>query len=191
MPEAALERVAMISFHYLFRLCPLLLLTGLLLLAGCSTTPEVLRGTAQQEPDPAQVRAAPGRHIGATVRWGGIIAAVDNGPTESVIQIVARPLSRSGRPLETDASAGRFLLRIDGFVDPVVYANGRELTAVGHITGVEQRNIGAYPYSYPVLHASSHHLWALRPPPAPEPFYYPPYPYHRPWYPYGPYPYWP
>lgn len=165
------------------------LLWWLTLLAGCSTTPESLRDTVEQAPDPAQVRAAPERHIGASVRWGGIIAAVDNGPTESVVVIVARPLSRSGRPLETDASAGRFLLRIDGFIDPVVYGNGRELSAVGRVIGVEQRNIGAYPYSYPVLHADSHHLWPLRPPPTPDPFYYPPY--HRPWYPYGPYPYWP
>jgi starvation-inducible outer membrane lipoprotein len=52
---------------------------------------------------------------------------------------------------------------------------------------VEQRNIGTYRYSYPVIRATSHHLWPLRPPPLPDPYYSP---FQHPWYPYGPYP-WP
>lgn len=156
-------------------------------LAGCASTPAPLRDSPEQSPDPAQVQAAPQQYVGTTVRWGGIITAVDNGPAESVVHIVARPLSSRGRPLETDKTSGRFLVYVAGFLDPVVYATGREFTAVGRVEGVEQRNIGEYRYSYPVVRASGYHLWPPPLPPQPDPFYYPPF--YRPWYPYGPY--WP
>jgi len=164
-----------------------LILLTMLWLAGCAATPEPLRDAPAHSPDLAQVQAAPQQYVGTTVRWGGIITAVDNGATESEVQLVARPLSAGGRPLETDQTGGRFLVRITGFLDPVVYATGRELTVVGRVDGVEQRNIGTYRYSYPVIRATSHHLWPLRPPPLPDPYYSP---FQHPWYPYGPYP-WP
>ncbi|MEW6646104.1 MAG: Slp family lipoprotein [Pseudomonadota bacterium] len=159
-----------------------------LALGACATTPLPLREAPEHGPGPDQVRVAPEQYTGTVVRWGGIITAVDNGPADSVVELVSRPLSGNGRPLETDQSEGRFLVHISGFLDPVVYANGRELSVAGRVEGVEQRNIGEYRYSYPVLRAIGHHLWPPRLPPQADPFYYPPY--HRPWYPYGPYP-WP
>ena len=47
------------------------------------------------------------------VRWGGAIASVENRRDETWIEIVERPLN-------TDKSAGRFLARVDGFLDPAV-----------------------------------------------------------------------
>jgi outer membrane lipoprotein len=161
---------------------------AILWLTGCASIPASLRDGPEHGPDPAQVQGTPEQYVGKAVRWGGVIAAVDNGPVESVVQVVSRPLSSAGRPLETDRTSGRFLVHVAGFLDPVVYASGRELTVVGQVEGVEQHNIGAYPYRYPVVRASSHYLWQLRPPPAADPYFYPPF--HRPWYPYGPYP-WP
>lgn len=165
-----------------------LLLTGLAWLTGCVSLPESLRSGPQQSPDPAQVRAAPQQYKGMSVRWGGVIVTVENGPEQSVVEVVSRPLSDSARPRQTDETAGRFLVRINGFVDPVDYVAGRELTVVGTLEGVEQRDIGTYRYSYPLVQATSHYLWPLRPPPMPDPYYY--YsPFYDPWYPYGPYRY--
>lgn len=166
-----------------------LLLVGLVLQSGCTSTPEPLREGPKQSPDPAQVRAAPEQYAGMTVRWGGVIVAVENGATQSVVQVVSRPLSSSARPQETDQTSGRFLVRISGFVDPVDYAAGREFTVTGVLEGMEQRNIGDYRYTFPVVRASGYHLWPLRPPPMPDPYYYSPF--YNPWYPYGPYPYYP
>ncbi len=180
----------MTSCHRPSRLYPVLLLV---LLTGCASMPEPLRDGPEHGPDPAQVRAASAQYMGMAVRWGGMIARVDNGPAESVVEIVARPLSGSGRPRETDQTAGRFLARITGFIDPAVYATGREFTLVGTIEGTERRNIGEHPYTYPVVRATGHYLWPARPALTQEPFYHPPFHrwpyYYDPWYPYGPYPY--
>ncbi len=162
-----------------------LLLVAVAWLAGCVSVPEPLRSGPQQSPDPAQVRAAPEQYAGMGVRWGGVIVAVENGAAQSEVEVVARPLSGSARPLLTDATAGRFLARISGFIDPVDYAAGREITVVGVVEGVEQRDIGAYRYSYPRVKVTSHHLWPVRLPPVQDPYFYSPFYY--PWYPYGPY----
>lgn len=166
-----------------------LLLVGLVLQIGCTSTPEPLREGPTKSPDPAQVRAAPEQYVGMTVRWGGVIVDVENGVAQSVVQVVSRPLSSSARPQETDQTSGRFLVRISGFVDPVDYAAGREFTVTGVLEGVEQRDIGDYRYTFPVVRASGYHLWPLRPPPMPDSYYYSPF--YNPWYPYGPYPYYP
>lgn len=157
-------------------------------LTGCASVPEPLREAPQTSPDPAAVRATPDKYAGTKVRWGGIIAAVENEANESEIQVVSRPLADSTRPQETDASSGRFIVRIKGFVDPIDYSAGREITVIGVLDGVEQRNIGKYPYSFPLVRATSYYLWPLRPPPIPDSYYY--YsPLYNPWYPYGLYPY--
>lgn len=163
------------------------LLAGAALLAGCASVPEPLRDGPEQSPTPEQVRAAPEQYAGMRLRWGGVIVAVENGPVQSVVQVVARPLARDTRPQQTDQTAGRFLVRITGFIDPVDYAAGRELTIVGVLEGVEQRDVGAYRYRYPVVGATAHYLWPRRMPPAPDPYFYSPF--YDPWYPYGPYPY--
>ena len=161
-------------------------LAVLAMLAGCASVPEVLRGGPEKGPDPTQVRTTPKQYAGMTVRWGGVIVDVENGPAQSLVQVVSRPLSTNARPLETDQTWGRFVARITGFIDPVDYAAGREITVVGVLEGTEQRNIDAYPYSYPVVRATGYYLWPLRLPPVPDPFYYSPF--YSPWYPY-PYPY--
>lgn len=171
-----------------------LALAALLGVAGCASTPEALRGAPEFSPDVRQVRAAPESYLEVAVRWGGVIVAVENRASESVVEVVSRPLSRSGRPRETDQTFGRFLAHVSGFLDPAVYAQGREFTVVGRLHGLEPRTIGGYAYTYPLVRVTAHHLWPpLPPPPVHEPYFYrPPYyrwPYYDPWYPYGPYPY--
>lgn len=164
-----------------------LLLVAFVWAGGCASVPEPVREAPLTSPDPAQVRANPGNYAGMTVRWGGVIVAVENEAKESVVQVVSRPLARSTRPQETDESWGRFIVRLKGFIDPVDYAPGREITVIGAVDGVEERNIGTYRYSYPLVRATSYYLWPLRPPPIPDPYYYSPF--YNPWYPYGLYPY--
>lgn len=170
-----------------------MVLATLVVLAGCAATPEAIRNGLEDSPDVAMVRAAPAQYQDLAVRWGGVIVSVDNQPDYSMVEVVARPLSDVGRPRDTDETPGRFLARISGFVDPAVYAQGRELTVVGHIDGVLERTIGEYRYSYPVVRATGHYLWQVRMPPEPDPFFYHPYysPFYDPWFPYRRYPYYP
>lgn len=157
---------------------------ALLALAGCaSTVPEPIRDAPEAAPLPDEVRSEPDRFAGDRVRWGGTIVAVSNEASSTEIEIVARPLDARGRPEPVDRSQGRFLARFDGFLDPAVYAEGRELTVTGTIQGATERTIGDYPYTYPVVDVTGQYLWARRQPVSERP----PYPYdpfwYDPWYP--------
>jgi outer membrane lipoprotein len=146
------------------------------------------------EPPPVKTSVAEARTDierlrGTQVRWGGKIAGVENHPTETWIDIVELPLSRYGRPQETDRSGGRFIARIEGFLDPHVYTSGRQITVAGTLEKTLSRAIGDYPYTYPVVKTEVHHLWSPLEDMPPR-YYYDPY-WYDPWYPWGypPYPY--
>lgn len=152
------------------------------LLSGCATAvPEPIRRPPSDNPLLDAVRKDPERYIERAVRWGGIVAGVNNRSGDTLITVVERPLDSDGRPEETDASRGRFLIRSAGFLDPAIYANGRELTVAGHIEAPVTLNIGEHPYRYVVVRADVLQLWLQRPP---QPIYY--YdPFWDPWYPWG------
>ena len=163
-----------------------------LVLGGCaSKVPVAIREPVAGGPSLAQVRSEPAAFIGREVRWGGTIAAVANRPDTTRIEVVARELGGNGRPQESDRSAGRFLLQVEGFLDPAVYSEGREVTARGVLAEPVAGRIGEHPYRFPLVKARTLYLW----PPRVEPRYdrHPPPWYYDPWYPrfhpYG-YPYW-
>lgn len=168
----------------------ILLLVGLagFWLAGCATqVPDPIRVAPAWEPTPDEVRAAPARYQGAPVRWGGVVAGVENRVDHTLIQVVSRPLGHSGRPRDTDAGQGRFLARVPGFVEPAVFGVGRELTVRGRVVGVQLRPVGDYEYPYVLLDVDAYHLWPVREP-VPDPYYYDPWRpgpfWYDPWYPY-------
>ena len=140
----------------------------------------------------AEVRTDPTRFIGTEVRWGGVITQVENKAKETWVEIVSRPLTRSGQPRESGGSGGRFIASFQGFFDPVVYKKGMQLTVLGSITGQTKRSIGEHDYSFPLVSATASYLWPELQEPAyydypPFWWYYDPWPYYR--GPYSPY-YW-
>lgn len=164
------------------------LVVGLLLavlavtgLAGCATyVPEPIRQAPVAQPTPNEVRAAPADYEGVEVRWGGIIAGVENRADHSLILVVSRPLQSRGRPLETDAGYGRFLARVPGFVDPAIYTANRKLTVRGHVLEVTSELVGDFPYPYVVVDVEAHYLWPQREPYR-DPYYYDPW-WPDPWF---------
>ncbi len=168
------------------------------LFAGCASIPSAVDGELGADPPtPSQVRANPAAYEGMSVRWGGQIATVVNKPQTTVIEVVSRELTRTGRPRETDSSYGRFVAVIPGFLDPAIYRTGRALTVFGTVDGVETRKVGDYDYPHPRVAVVGQHLWERRPDPPPayrDPWMYHD-PWHRPWYydpwyPYGRHRYW-
>ncbi|MCC6208925.1 MAG: Slp family lipoprotein [Gammaproteobacteria bacterium] len=156
------------------------------LLAGCaSNIPKAIKEEPAGNPMVAEVRSDTARFVGTHVRWGGTIAVVDNQANETQVEIVARELDRSGQPRMTDRSAGRFIAIIDGFLDPALYAEGREITVSGVIEDEVTRKIGEYDYNFPLVRANDYLLWPQRL--DPDPRDYPPYWYYDPWYPWHPY----
>jgi len=127
-------------------------------------------------------RADNERFSGDPVRWGGVIAKVENKQDGTWIEIVARELDSSGRPRDGDFSPGRFIAAFPGFLDPTVYVKDRAITVSGILDGSIDQLIGQHSYSYPKVLADSHALWK----PIPRNNSYN-YDYRYPGYGYGPY----
>jgi outer membrane lipoprotein len=161
----------------------LLLSVTVLLAAGCATqVPPSIREAPPSALLPAQVAQAPQAHLQAGVRWGGTILAVHNRARVTDIEVLSLPLDGRGEPRLGRPTQGRFLARIDGFVDPAEYPSDRPLTVSGKIAGVETHPVGDFPYPFPVVSVQEWHLW-----PEPLPVYPPgwgPWPWYDPWYPF-------
>ncbi len=159
---------------------------GVLLLFGCSSIPKDLNVLVDQDKDIAKVQKDIDGNVGVNVRWGGVIAKTQNKEDDTWIEIVDKKLDFKARPFNNDESNGRFLVRIKGFVDPLIFAKNREITIVGQITGMSKGKIGEHPYQFTVVKATARHLWPKRknknranyyPISYWGPFYYAPYPY--------------
>ena len=129
----------------------------MLALVGCATAPRPLQGE--------YLSGAPtaGYAEGERVRWGGEIISVETRPDATCFQVLSRALSETARPRRGDTSAGRFLACREGFYDPAVFTEGREITVNGRIVGRETRRIGEYDYPLPRLDADVVYLWPERP----------------------------
>jgi outer membrane lipoprotein len=175
-------------------LIPLLILP----LSACMVPPPQLAKGPFQNIPVAQAQQQELR--GGRVRWGGTIASVDVGKTDTCFEIVSHPLDKEARPVASDETGGRFIACAPGFYDPSVYAEGREVTVTGTLESPVTRKIGERDYLFPRVKASVVYLWPRRPPyrSYSYPYYYPYYgyrPFYDPfmdpfWYPYwGPWPY--
>ncbi len=159
--------------------------TGLFLSACASQVPGPIRQRIPDSPTLEEVRRDPKSFLGERVRWGGTIAKVTNREEATWVQIVGRRLDSEGRPQTEDWSSGRFILVVEGFLDPMIYAEGRLITAAGSLEEPVTREIGEYAYAFPVVHAESYYLWPQQPRYLSEGYSGPYYPH--PWY-YGPWP---
>ena len=140
-----------------------------LFVLGCASQPPVpIRVDLPTDLQIGQLQQAPDNYQGSKVRWGGVIANITNLKSETELEVVAKPLDKSARPIIDSKSSGRFLVRVPGFLEPTEFAADREITVVGKVSGSEARAIGEFQYNYPLIQADSYHLWEERV----EPKYY-------------------
>ncbi len=107
-----------------------------------------------------ELQRNPEPYRGQTVVWGGrVISAtvLDGAVTE--IEVLQLNLGRSQRPVGIDDSQGRFLIRSDTFLDPVLYPKGTLVTVVGPVQGTEDRLIDRMNYRYPVVGITELKKW--------------------------------
>jgi len=97
--------------------------------------------------------------IGETVLFGGKIITTHNRDDGTELTILQLPLNGLNRPLDNDQSQGRFLVSVDRFLDPAVYAKGHAVTIVGELVAIENRPIGEMTYGYPKIKAREIKLW--------------------------------
>ena len=131
-----------------------------LALGACASTPIDLeeRGVEIEPVSPVEVTEASGP-VRGTVLWGGTIIGVANLESGAQLEIVSHPLDRTQRPQAGRASEGRFLARTDDYLEPLDFAEGREVTVLGAIEGLEEVRVGEARRDLPVVRASDLHLW--------------------------------
>lgn len=138
-----------------------LLLTPLLAFAltGCITIPAPLQGEYSELPPPNSVDET---DRGQDFRWGGTLIEARPGERVTCLELLARELDRQYRPVPGDKTYGRFRACHDGFLDPEVFAPGREVTVVGQLEDFEDDTVGEYAYRFPRLTTTSVYLWPER-----------------------------
>ena len=152
----------------------------LLIISGCAP---VISKNLREQADPSltfgEAIRNPEAFKGRTVIWGGeIIETTNEEDGDTVLEVFQRPLSWREEPQETVASEGRFLVRVEKYLDPYVYRRGRKISVGGEILGEEVRPIGKMEYRYPLVLSKEIYLWNYY-------YYYPYSSYPDPYY-YGP-----
>jgi outer membrane lipoprotein len=133
----------------------------LLLLASACTS--IISMNTMSEADKsisfAALQQNPDVYKGKTVIFGGQIIATIVKVDETWIEVLQKPLDYRQKPVNTDQTSGRFLVRFPGFIYPSIYANGRKLTVKEIVEGRIIRQLKGNNYSYPVFVAKEHRLW--------------------------------
>jgi outer membrane lipoprotein len=156
-----------------------LLLAGFLFLFACAPFSKSVMDRVDPETSFNEVQRDPEGFRGRVVLWGGVIVETLNRANETLIKVRQTELDLEQRPKYPDRSQGRFIIQYNGFLDPAIYREGREITVAGEITGKEVLPLGNINYTYPVIKAQEIYLWER---PIPYRPYYPPY-YYDPFYP--------
>lgn len=160
------------------------------LIGGCASAPPEIREAPPFNPEVAEVRQDPDRFQGQVARWGGLILETENRAEVTAITVLALPLSKGGKPEIGDTSPGRFIALVPRFLEPTLYKKDRKLTVKGAVTGTETRQVGEFPYTYPVIQVAHDYLWPVEPVLSEydrypwwwyDPWYYP---WYNPYYPY-------
>lgn len=159
-----------------------LIILAFFLSACASNIPlEIREDISESKAGVGDVRTNIDQYVGTNVRWGGSIASVQNKKNETWVELVGRPLGSYGEPQNSDQSQGRFIVRINEFLDPAIYKEGRRMTIYGVVDGRVEGFIDEHPYTYPLVTAGTYYLWDEY---ASRRYYYPDY-----YYPYSYYPF--
>lgn len=132
---------------------------SVLLLSGCVTVPDAIRGTtATPQMDLVAVQSAPQIYVHQEARFGGRVISVTNDKNTTRLEIATQPLDSAARPLLAYPSVGRLYAYYNGFLDPVNYKN-QLVTVVGPITGSENGMIGQASYRFVTVNINSLKRW--------------------------------
>lgn len=134
------------------------LFASTLVLGGCASYPEAVRVT-EGTPLISYQSATQGGVQQGTARWSGVIAKVQNNANDTRLEVVYFPANASGRPQVADQTDGRFVAYIQGFVDPMVYQQGKAVTVLGNLSQPEAGMVDQYQYVYPVVKEAKVYLW--------------------------------
>lgn len=143
------------------RLLLLAITCGALVLTGCVTVPDAIKGSiATPVMQLSSVQNTPNMFIGAEARFGGTVVNVANQQGSTVLEIAAVPLDSGAKPMLGEPSRGRLLAKVNGFLEPVDF-KGQLVTVVGPITGLKEGKISATPYRFVTMNVTGFKRWHL------------------------------
>jgi len=93
------------------------------------------------------------------VTWGGLLVETRNLPTATELTVKAYPLDGCGRPRTGEPPRGRFLVRRQGYLEPLDYHAGRPVTVTGRLAASAETRIGETPLILPLLDEAVVQLW--------------------------------
>ncbi len=138
-----------------------LVVLPLLLLGACAGGPTFDTSQVDRTLTPAVVTAEPQHAKGKQVLWGGTIQKTTNLEHSTRIEMQAYPLGYQEKPQSDEAPLGRFILEQSGFLEPLIYADGRLLTVTGTVLHTETGKVGKSEQTYPVIDARELYLWPV------------------------------
>lgn len=151
------------------------------ILTGCtSVISKDVRSEVNETAGIQEVIENPDAFYGSQALWAGIIIDIKNFKDHTLVEVLQRPADYRGRPKDVNTSDGRFFASHNGFLDPMIYSMGRQVTVSGKIAGIKISAIGEYEYTYPVVVITEIHLWPVEPDRDFNYYYYPSY-YHNRW----------
>lgn len=147
------------------------------ILASCAhAISEETRKSARKDVSFGEVVKDPFMYEGSLFIWGGVIVKTKITESGSMMEVRQAPLDAYGNIRNPDVSQGRFLVRADKHLDPLIFEDGREVTVAGVLTGTAKGHIGDAEYVFPVLEAREIVLVREE-----EYYYYGPYGPYDPW----------
>lgn len=132
-----------------------------LLLTACSSLPPTIENPPAFDLAYGYATQDPARYKNMPVRWGGVIAEVDNEQNASLVHILSYPLNSYGRPMLDEKPQGRFVVKSTQFLDPLVYSKHSEITVAGTLSGTIDRTIGKKTMTLPLVSATTLYLWPV------------------------------
>jgi outer membrane lipoprotein len=129
------------------------------MLCACTPPPVLKTSSAAIAVTPADAAALAEHYQGAQVVWGGELLEVRNRENASEMVVLAYPLDAGQRPQRRDASMGRFIAVLPGYVERYDYPSGRYVTIAGTLNGTRDDLVGEQRYAYPVVKTDAVHLW--------------------------------
>jgi outer membrane lipoprotein len=110
----------------------------------------------------------PEKYKGILLLLAGVIVGSKNTKEGTFIEILQKPADHDGRPLETDATEGRFIVQSERFLDTAIYHRGRELSVIAEVVGRKELPLDEIMSSYPLLAIKEVYLWE----PSSGPFFF-------------------
>jgi outer membrane lipoprotein len=145
------------EMRHLITLLSSIILLGL---AGCASNPKVAQN-AERGITPRQAATEAAIAADKPLQWGGVIVETRNLPQQTQLQILAYPLQSDGRPDVSASPTGRFIALHEGYLEPVDYQKGRQVTATGSLSEKREGQVGEASYIFPVLQADELVLWPV------------------------------